>query len=220
MGEQAPQEDARRRAKRSNDPRAERVRNDLFAAAERMGLQGLPISVSSLVQQAGVSRSAFYVHFADLGDFALRLQQLHFDAIAQAAEADLLSDPGAAMLQSQRDLVAHFAANRDLYRLAFSVAGTTGIGEDTAAALERAIRRHIDLFCSPPPGIRPDLASAYIAGAATNLIAAWLLGTASVDEETLAQHLFALMPPWMHDGGRAQPPSASGRRAPEKGTNR
>jgi hypothetical protein len=52
MGEEAPQEGARRRTKRSSDPRAERVRNDLFAAAERMGLQGLPISVSSLVQQA------------------------------------------------------------------------------------------------------------------------------------------------------------------------
>jgi AcrR family transcriptional regulator len=203
MGEEAPQEGARRRTKRSSDPRAERVRNDLFAAAERMGLQGLPISVSSLVQQAGVSRSAFYVHFADLADFALRLQQLHFDAIARAAEADLVSDPRAAMLQSQRDLVSHFAANRDLYRLAFSVAGTTGIGEDTAVAIERALRRHIDLFCSPPAGIRSDLASPYVAGAATNLIAAWLLGTVAADEETLAQHLFTLMPPWMYGSGRS-----------------
>lgn len=203
MGDDAPQQATRERAGRSRDPRAERVRRDLFAAAERMGRAGAPVSVSSLAKEAGVSRSAFYVHFADLADFALRLQQQHLDAIARAADADRAADPRSAMLQAQHDLVAHFAANRDLYRLAFTLAGTTGIGEDTAAAIERAIQRHIELFCAPPAGLRADLAANYIAGAVTNLISSWLLGAVDADRETLAQHLFALLPPWMYDGERA-----------------
>lgn len=202
MGEDAPQEVIRKRAGRSRDPRAERVRRDLFAAAEQMGRAGEPVSVSSLVKRAGVSRSAFYVHFADLADFALRLQQQHLDAIAEAADAGRASDPRSAMLRAQHDLVAHFAANRDLYRLAFSLTGTTGIEEDTAAAIERAIRRHIELFCTRPEGVRTDLAATYIAGAATHLVSAWLLGAIDADEETLALHLFELMPPWMYGDER------------------
>ncbi|MBN9613036.1 MAG: TetR family transcriptional regulator, partial [Actinobacteria bacterium] len=61
-----------------------------------MGQAGEPISVSALVKRAGVSRAAFYVHFADLADFALHLQQQHFDAIARTAELDRTNDARAA----------------------------------------------------------------------------------------------------------------------------
>ncbi|MBN9613381.1 MAG: hypothetical protein J0H64_07980, partial [Actinobacteria bacterium] len=69
-----------------------------------------------------------------------------------------------------------------------------------AAALERAILQHIERACTPPAGIQPELAANYIAGAATALITSWVLGAVDADEETMAQHLFALMPQWMHSG--------------------
>lgn len=170
-----------------------------------MGKTGASISVSSLVLEAGVSRSAFYVHFSDLSDFALALQRTHFDAIARAAQHGRATHPRQAMLQAQRELVTHFAVNRDLYRMTFTLSGAFGTGQGTASAIEQSIRRHIDDLDDLPPEVRPDLAAAYIAGAATNLIASWVFESFDADEETIARHLFALMPSWMYSDRHSTP---------------
>ncbi|MFF8816391.1 TetR/AcrR family transcriptional regulator [Leucobacter sp. NPDC015123] len=188
------------------DPRSERVRARLLAAATELGAHGESFSVSALARRAGVSRSVFYVHFDDLADFALHLQQVHIGEIAHAAALERDADPHDAMLRSQRALVAHFGANRSLYRAAFSLAGGGAAGEGTVAALSTAIMIHISEVGTMPAGMRADIAARYIAEAVTGVLASWLAGELEASEEELAQHLYALLPSWMHDA----PPSAAG----------
>ncbi|MBC9955004.1 TetR family transcriptional regulator C-terminal domain-containing protein [Leucobacter sp. cx-42] len=181
------------------DPRSERVRAQLFAAAAELGAAGESFSVSKLVRQAGVSRSVFYLHFNDLSDFALHLQRIHIDEIARAAALDRQADPHASMLQSQRALISHIAMNRSLYRAAFALAESRATGEGTAATIAGALRSHIEAVGTMPAGLRVEMVAAYIAEAVTGLITAWLLDEFVASEEELAQHLFQLLPSWMHD---------------------
>lgn len=180
------------------DPRSERVRAQLFSAATALGADGATVTVSGLARRAGVSRSVFYVHFADLADFALHLQRVNFDLIAESAAVERGVEPHEAMLQSQRRLVAHFSENRQLYRAAFSLPGGHGAVDGTKAALAAVIRTHITAIGTMPTGLRTDLVAEYTASAVTGLLSAWLLGQHEASEEELAQHLYALLSPWMH----------------------
>lgn len=180
------------------DPRSERVRARLIAAVGELEASGVPFSVSALVRAAGVSRSVFYLHFTDLAGFAMYLQKLHFADISAGATAARNVDPAAAMLQAQRRLVAHIGANRHLYRAALTLATPHGLEDGTAAAIAEAVRVHIAEIGTLPDGLRADLTASYIGHAATGILGDWIMGRLDADEETVAQHLFALLPPWMY----------------------
>lgn len=92
----------------SSDPRAERVRNSLLKAG--MGLMRerpvAGISVADLVRAAGVSRPAFYKHFADRDDLLVTALKREMDAVV----ADI-GDPA----ESARLLLRWIDRNRGLH---------------------------------------------------------------------------------------------------------
>lgn len=197
IGEAAQIGQVRTSLRQSSDPRAERTRANLFAAAARLSSSDAPVTVSALVREAGVSRAVFYTHFADLGDLALRMQEPHFATIAAAASAGRADDPEGAMLRSQRELVEHIETHRSLYIAALQLPGHA-VANRMADAMRAPIEAHV-LAVGAPSGVRADIAARYIAAAAAQLVEQWLLGAFEADSETLAQHLFALMPAWMHE---------------------
>lgn len=186
----------RENLKTSGDPRAERTRQGLFDAAARLCADNREVSVSAITRELGVSRSVFYTHFADVSDLALRMQEPLFADIAATASVARTTDPHAAMLDSQRRLVGHFAQHRALYRAALRLPGVSATHR-IQEAMEPPIAAHISEV-GAPRGVRADIASRYIASAAAHLLAAWILDEIEADEETIANHLYALMPPWMH----------------------
>lgn len=180
----------------SDDARAARTRQRLFDAAERICSAGGAVSVSAIVREADVSRSAFYAHFADVGDLALRMQEPLFETIAARAVVDHDRDPHRAMAQSQRRLAEHFWTHRSLYRAAFLLPGHAVVVL-IEEAMRAPIREHIERY-GAPTGIRPDLVARYVGAAATHLLESWTLGDIHAEPEEIAEHLFALLPAWMH----------------------
>ncbi|MBL3700920.1 TetR/AcrR family transcriptional regulator [Leucobacter luti] len=193
-----------------SDPRSAAIHAKLYAAAEALGASGAAFSVAGLTREAGVSRSVFYVHFADLRDFALHLQQTRFHEIAAAAEVERGANASEAMLQANRRLVAHFSANRQLYRAVFALGGTSDAQRGTAAEIRAALLRHISIAATLPPGIAAELVASYFAYAVTGILADWLNDPAATDEESLALHLFALLPPWLYGGSLSSVGSTDG----------
>ncbi|MFK4761157.1 TetR/AcrR family transcriptional regulator [Microbacterium sp. ZW T5_45] len=190
-------EDVRRGLRKSSDPRAGRTRERLFAAAQSLCARDDEVSVSALVREAGVSRSAFYTHFADVGELALRMIEPVFEEIAATAAAARAEDPHRAMREAQEGLAAHVHADRSLYRAAFLLPGGTLL-ERMRDAMVVPLAAHIETV-QPPEGIRADITAGYIAGAATGVLADWVTGRIDASPSTLADHLYLLMPAWMHE---------------------
>lgn len=174
------------------------MRTQLFAAAQRLGRSGRPVSVSTLARDAGVSRSVFYAHFSDIADFASQMQRQHFDALASALQDVKVEDLRQVAFEGQRALVTHFAENRDLYRAVLALTGPDGLKASITSVLTRAIIGHIRRFCRLPQGLSEDVAATYVAGGTATLIALWLSDEEPVDEATLAQSLMDLMPAWLY----------------------
>ncbi|MFV0252509.1 MAG: TetR/AcrR family transcriptional regulator [Beutenbergiaceae bacterium] len=183
----------------STDPRAERTRARLFAAATVLCSDDTTITVSALTNAAGVSRAAFYTHFTDLGDLAMHMAQAQFDQIGSVTGTEYGTDPAAAMRHGTRDLVSHFSANRALYR-AVLVLPAEGGGNQIARIMSAPTRRLVDVVGSIPAGLRPDIAADYLAGATANVMTAWILDELRADENELCEHLFQLLPLWMRGG--------------------
>ena len=182
----------------STDPRPTRTRTRLFEAADRVVARGGTPTVTAIVAEAGVSRASFYAHFSGIDDLAIRLQDEALAEIAAQAVLDDAAHDAEAMLASQRRLVAHYAEHRALYRTVLSLPSAGDAASRAADAMAATIAARIEEVATPPAGIDPALAAAYIASAATGLIVSWLLGRVDADEETIARHLLELMPVWMH----------------------
>lgn len=188
----------------SSDPRAARTRASLFAAALTLCDQGNPVTVSALIREAGVSRSVFYTHFADLGQLAVRMLEPHVAEISARASEDRATDPHGAMLRAQRQLVATFQERQSLYRAAFQLPGHA-VAAQVEEAIHERMEVHIDEIGGAPEGLRSDISARYVASAAARLIEHWVLGQLEVDADLLALHLHDLMPPWMHERAATSP---------------
>jgi AcrR family transcriptional regulator len=195
-------ESVRESIRSSTDRRVAATRTRLHDAVRALADAGEEITVRSVTATAGVSRATFYTHFSGLDDLALHLQEQAFHDIAAATRtADAAASPGeTVMARSQRALIAHYAAYRSLYAAAFTVAVPRGAESRVAELMKTEILAHIREIAPPPAGIDADIAAAYIAHAATGVIAAWVLGDIEATEEELAHHLTQLMPRWMHTG--------------------
>lgn len=180
------------------DPRSEAVKAKLAGAARQLGDSGKPCTVSSLVRAAGVSRSAFYVHFDDLADFASHLQRTALQEISAAAAIQRHADPAEAMLHAQRRLVAHVDANRELYRTVGALGGAAEVATDTTAVLAASLRQHFRELAEVPQAINCRLVASYIAHAVTGMLAERLRDPEPADAEVCAQHLLMMLPPWTY----------------------
>lgn len=185
----------RRTLEVSLDPRVARTRSALYAAAASLAAAGGPVTVSSVVRTAGVSRASFYSHFAGLDDLWAGLMAEAFRRIADLYSADH-DEPLDAMRRSQELLVEYFASNRTLYAGAAAVPVSRDgylLGVRTMAeVIETALRDHP----RRPRTLRVDATARYIAGAAYGLIDAWLTGEVELTSTQLVEHLEALLPPW------------------------
>jgi AcrR family transcriptional regulator len=155
------------------------------------------VSVSALAQEAGVSRSVFYTHFADVGELALRMIEPVFGEIAETAAAARQDDPHRAMREAQERLADHVHEDRALYRAAFLLPGGTLL-DRMRETMVAPITAHIEAV-QPTTDLRPDIAARYVAGAATGLLADWVTGRVDATPSTIAHHLYLLMPTWMHE---------------------
>jgi len=191
-------------AQKEMDPRTKRMMSRLFAAAASLAANPGGFSVRTLVDAAGVSRSAFYAHFTDLNDFA--------SAFLAHSLADIRSHVSATSSQQPRDaiarsgyerLIAHLVAHFEMYRAALAI-------DAMRTAYERFVASYaIEVFESAAAGAQQNarvnarVAAIHTAGGVASVLIAWLLGAIDLSDDEVVDQLVALTPSWLQS-----PPSA------------
>jgi AcrR family transcriptional regulator len=167
------------------DPRARRSKQALESALlELVARRDLAqISIADITKQAGVSRSTFYEHYADVHDLAASACTVVFDELVAGAP---MMDPGIVESDAPEDnplvpVFSHFARHAQLYR---SLLGPDGSARVINHLLHRTMIRAYtnrrlagDARVTTPrdPGEVPyDPEAAVIAGALVGTAIDWL----------------------------------------------
>ena len=182
---------------RSQDVRARRTRERLVSAyLQLLDTTAAPLSVTQVVRAAGVNRSSFYAHFADLGDLGLDVLDTALDAIyaAQAQTVQARSQDDLRTTAVEQILQA-VAANAPTLRLA--------VHHNRAATryqIGQAIQRNANELLHQLPGwedTRPaatHLLAIYLSHGWAGVICAWLADELTSTQSELADQLVALNP--------------------------
>jgi len=156
-----------------------------------------PLTVSALVDRAGISRSSFYAQFASVDELALSLLR---GALAQITVAgEVLRDAAevseaAAVRADVASLIAHVDENRVLYR---SVLNMPVSNREAVAVLEAELRAVIPRVPTRNGHVEHDVAAAYIAGGTVAVLNGWLQNPYSRTKEDVTEQLLALLPGWI-----------------------
>lgn len=190
----------RRKLAVSADPRPARTRTAIVAALKDAVASGEPVSVSSLARRAGISRSAFYTHFATLDDLAVYALDEVFKAVA---EQDVLARSSGAQSgadtarRSLRVLVDHLSAHRQLYGGLFATSARSPAQSAIVDRFTDVTRRVLPYVDNPPEGVNPDASAAFVGAGIMGLLGSWLRGELDLDPEGAVEQLLRVIPPWM-----------------------
>jgi len=133
--------------------------------------------VSEVAQQAGVSRTTFYDHYAGMDDLHMQALSYPFAALADA----IAGKRDAANLEQ---LLLHFWENRDRAR--------STLGGETRAKVERLLAAMILERlprCAAGSVMPLRLAAVQLAGAQLTLLRAWLAGESHCSAADIAQSI-------------------------------
>lgn len=162
------------------------------------------LSVNAIAQRAGVSRSTFYLQFADVDSLALSMLVDVFRAVGQddlSARRTPGVDIHALAESSFVRLGEHMESRRVFYRASLEWKLTSRVREELVDAYAEHVLATID--ADPgilPPGLDRVDASRFVAGGVLAILAAWLRDedtTVSAEPRRLAARLVALMPVWL-----------------------
>lgn len=176
----------------------------LFDAAADLSADPTGFSVRTLVDAAGVSRSAFYAHFTDLNDFASAfLAHSLADIRLQVSTTSSRQPRETIARDGYARLVAHLVAHFEMYRAALAI-------DAMRAAYERFVASYaIEVFESAVAGAQQDarvnarVAAVHTAGGVASVLIAWLLGALDLSDDEIVDQLVTLTPSWLQS-----PPTA------------
>lgn len=185
----------------SQDPRAERTRQAIFlAVSQLMSGRSDAISVNDVVRVAGVSRSSFYKHFANLDEVAIAILEKQFTEIDGGDRPlRLQAASRSAAHAGYTRLVRHMVEALPLYSSLLQLPLTRAAYDEMVDAYATRLLESLRILDSAPADVDPELATHYIAGGALTLISAWMRGRFDVSDDELVDQLVALLPAWLHD---------------------
>lgn len=188
-------------SRRASDPRPARTRAALLEAVQRMAQNGDSLSVGRIVSASGVSRSAFYTHFANLDELALEMLVREFAAIGEDDAADRAArtdDVAAIAYRAASRLTSFMMRKREMYRASLNGELSTKSSDALIDAYARAVLKSMDFVQHPPPApLTPAGHARFIAGGAIALLRDWLNSDDPVPAEAMTAQLLAAMPTWL-----------------------
>lgn len=144
-----------------------------------------PISITRLVEAAGVTRPTFYQHFADVG---AALQQVALERIAEAYPSVPREDDGRPLEEQVHDRILPPLTHLDVHRRFYLRVIETAASPSLFEALVRLIRERMQTFT---PGRDGDLVDVIAAGAMW-LVVRWLRGLVAGSPSDIARRIAAL----------------------------
>lgn len=178
------------------DPRALRTRALLVAALWELAPAGRggTLSVTRVAKAAGVTRSAFYSHFAAVDDLALFAAERYF---ADAGVLDSTVRRGGvsgreATTQAIDRFVRHVLDHREVWSwLLIHAPGP--IRQKTVDLFTERVRDTVELS-APRPAVNPDAAAQFVAAGMMNVLHQALLADPPARRDEVAASLLAVMP--------------------------
>lgn len=194
---------------KAEDPRFQRSLKALLDAVsellDREPLQDL--SITRIVEAAGVTRPTFYQHFADLPDAARRA------GLARLADAFPIPQPAAALAgmaaeemrgQIERHtlpVLTHLRAHRDFYVRVLEGGGNVAFFEEIVAFVaQRMLPEAFEIAARKGLAARDDL-MAVLAGGIMWLAIRWLRGEIDGDAEAMTRRISGIATTMMKSGG-------------------
>jgi AcrR family transcriptional regulator len=186
------------------DPRARRSKNALEAALlELAEFKDLAqISISDITRHAGVSRSTFYEHYADVHDLAASACTELFDELVAGQP---MIDPRTIDLETPPTnplvpVFAHFAAHAQLYRSVLGPDGSARVINHLFARMQSGAYSNLNLadLGRPTHATDPDetprhAESGLISGALLGMAIDWLGRGCPGSPEQLAEETWPLL---------------------------
>lgn len=163
---------------------------------------GAEISVRALAERASISRSAFYLHFKDLGELAEYLLESAFEQIGEFDRGSRRGggSTGAEVARASLErLVQHFDEHRSLYASVFG--GALGAQAQTIAqnAFTNQVAENLPFFAEPIDEVNPHIAVTYVSAGMIAVLASWIRGDSTQTRDQVIGSLIRLLPDWMAD---------------------
>jgi len=176
------------------DPRAERTRQQIFAAVRDLTARGTAsLTVGDIVLAAGISRSSFYAHFGGVDELSEEMFRAQFSQIEQ----DSVPLGSTSVRSGYTRLVEHMVENQPLYSSLVVFPPARGAYDDLVLDFCTRLLISVAATSRVPPGLRTDLAITYVAGGALTVIGSWMSGDVDVSDDELVDQLVALLPHWL-----------------------
>lgn len=168
----------------------------LLEAVERLGQHGRSLTISSIVTEAGLSRSSFYTQFRDIGDIAVQLiDEVYRDIIPLDERIRAAGTGREATLAALEILTREMHARRHLFTAALGAVATARqhrmVWRIMAQAALPAIRK------TAPAGIDHEAAAAFVAAGVLAALVYWLQSDPDRPAHEVQQEIVALLPPWL-----------------------
>lgn len=182
------------------DPRAMRTRQLLLAAFERQLENGRSApTVSSLAQEAGVSRSSFYNHFSGAENVGVAAFRELLDEFTPSRGADRDGPPASGNSRvSFEELFRHLGEHRVLCLAVLVPDPQTPALSELHGTLVAHLTEAIGTVKSRPGGLDARRAAIFVVGGILSLLVDWLqepAGTAA-DLAVLAEKM---LPDWLRE---------------------
>lgn len=203
IAETTQPDEIRRSTKASPDPRAARTRAAILAAVETLATRDDgEITVKDIVRVAGVSRGAFYTHFAGIDELAVGIVRDAFDAIGtsdlELRRGERVAGDTASRIALTR-LLEHVVEHRALYTTVLTLPTSSRAYVAAIDAFAVHVRNTIGLLAPASEHVRAEHVARYIAGGTFAYLASWLGSARPIAASEAVDQLMAVLPPWLVD---------------------
>lgn len=177
----------------NDDPRVLRTRAKLSAAyLALLEQQDQPITVTAVVERAGVTRSAFYTHFSGTGDLAITALSEYSDALVVLARAAVGEGRSKREVNSRlvSDLTRFIERRRDVYRTLVSSSDqfATAMIEVFATQARETLRTRHQVHGDP------EVTARYMAHGLMGVLTWWLKAEDPLRADALATAISDIAP--------------------------